>query len=119
MAGDRIRADLGFVDALDDLDLAQWQPRPKRAAPEPHERQQTRQAAEALGFRSREVAPAVEGRGADAPVRRRRTGRDRQFNLKARAETIEAYCRIADAQGWGLGETLEHAVVLLEERYSK
>ena len=51
--------------------------------------------------------------------RRRRTGRNAQFNLKAKPETIDAYCAIADAHGWGLGETLEYAVALLEERYGK
>ena len=76
--------------------------------------------AEAAGFRSREAksspvpAPAGAGQGAQ---RRRRTGRNAQFNLKARPETIEAYCAIADAQGWGLGETLERAVELLEAKY--
>jgi hypothetical protein len=119
MAGDRARADLGFGGALDDFDLTQWQPKSDRAAPAPQERQQTRQTAEALGFRSREAAPTPVGQGGATVVRRRRTGRNQQFNLKARPETIEAYCRIADAHGWGLGETLEYAVALLEERYTK
>ncbi|MEM9234900.1 MAG: stability/partitioning determinant, partial [Pseudomonadota bacterium] len=51
--------------------------------------------------------------------RRRRTGRNAQFNIKAKPETIEAFCAIADAQGWGIGETLEKAVELLEREYSK
>ena len=51
------------------------------------------------------------------PVRRRRTGRNVQFNIKARAETIAAFTAIADAQDWGFGETLEHAVELLEKAY--
>ena len=117
MAGDRTRASLGFANALDDFDPEAWHPRPSGAAPAPQERQRTRAGAEALGFRSREAA--TEGQGVEPPVRRRRTGRNRQFNLKARSETIEAYCRIADAQGWGLGETLEHAVALLEDRYGQ
>jgi hypothetical protein len=36
-----------------------------------------------------------------------------QFNIKAKAETIEAFCAIADAKGWGLGETFEIATALL------
>jgi hypothetical protein len=40
-----------------------------------------------------------------------------QLNLKARPETIEAYCALADRMGWGLGETLEKAVELLEKHY--
>jgi hypothetical protein len=34
-------------------------------------------------------------------------------------ETIAAYCALADRMGWGLGETLEKAVALLEERYNR
>ena len=51
------------------------------------------------------------------PVRRRRTGRNVQFNMKARAETIAAFTAIANARDWGFGETLERGVVLLEEAY--
>ena len=56
---------------------------------------------------------------AGSPVRRRRTGRNAQFNLKARPETIAAFCAVADQQGWGLGETLEYAVTLLEREYRR
>lgn len=118
MGGDQGRADLGFSDALDDFDPAAWEPAAPRAAPRPDQRQEATARAEALGFRSRERGPRSGG-GEAAPVRRRRTGRNQQFNLKARPETIAAYCAIADAQGWGLGETLEHAVALLEERYGR
>ncbi|MFI0396956.1 hypothetical protein [Paracoccus jiaweipingae] len=38
-----------------------------------------------------------------------------QFNIKAKPETIEAFYKVADANGWGLGETLEHAVDLFEK----
>lgn len=126
------RADLGFADALADFDPADWSP---KAAPKPPARPEktgTRKAAAAAGFRSREPKPEPEagprsepgsepgpGRAGEAPVRRRRTGRNTQFNLKARAETIEAFCAVADQQGWGLGETLEYAVALLEREYRR
>jgi len=48
-----------------------------------------------------------------------RTGRNAQFNIKARPETIQAYCDIADENGWGLGETLEYAVDLLRKMTAK
>lgn len=112
------RADLGFADALDDFDPAEWASTP---APRPPSRPETagaRKAAAAAGFRSREPRPEPEpDRAGEATVRRRRTGRNTQFNLKARAETIEAFCAVADRQGWGLGETLEYAVALLEREY--
>lgn len=140
----RERADLGFGSELDDFDPEIWQPQPR---PAPQSEPGLRRLAEASGFRSREaIVPGPEGQGGAAPaaipaertpparpapapqaevqseaapLRRRRTGRNQQFNLKARPETIEAYCRIADAQGWGLGETLEQAVALLEERFGR
>ena len=114
------RADLGFADALDDFNPDEWKPKEtleKRPARKPEDAK----AIEAMGFRSREAKaaplPANEGRAGEAPPRRRRTGRNAQLNLKARPETIEAYCAIADRQGWGLGETLERAVALLEREF--
>ena len=120
------RADLGFADPLDDFNPAEWEPK----APKPDTRkpkpETAAKIAEASGFKSREPRPAPaepaqaaqSGAGEGAPVRRRRTGRNAQFNLKARPETIEAYCAIADRMGWGLGETLERAVELLAREYS-
>lgn len=136
------RADLGFIEALDDLDLSDFAPRSVRTATDQPSKALTAQAAEASGFRSREAKPSKEeaaaasgsvadagsvGQGAttaqkplETPQqRRRRTGRNAQFNLKARPETIDAYCALADRMGWGLGETLERAVALLEKEYGK
>lgn len=116
---ERKRAALGFVDDLDGFDPADW----AVGAPvrKPPEAQASRKAAEDLGFRSREVPqPASDsGAGEAKPVRRRRTGRNAQFNLKARPDTIESFCAVADANGWGLGETLEHAVALLQKTYGQ
>ena len=112
------RADIGFGDALEDFNPADWAPEPRqrpRIAPE-----EGRRLAEATGFRSREAAPPAPA-PAPAPQaalpRRRRTGRNAQLNLKCRPDTIEAFYAIADAQGWGLGETLEKAVLLLQREF--
>jgi hypothetical protein len=118
----RDRADLGFSEALDDLDLSEFTPR-KSPAPR-WSPEETSQAAKAAGFQSREpktksTSPEGVGEGRAVPQRRRRTGRSSQFNLKARPETIAAYCALADRMGWGLGETLEKAVALLEEHYNQ
>lgn len=111
----RERADLGF--GLDDgFDPRDWQvgtPAPARP-----EQASAAQVAEATGFRSREAGRVAAPPPAPAkPVRRRRTGRNAQFNLKARPDTIAHFCAVADAQGWGLGETLEYAVTLLQREY--
>jgi len=121
----RERADIGFDDALSGFDPSDWRPGgPPRAKPPKDE---TRAAAEATGFRSRESGPAHPSSGAGeaetppdqsaSQPRRRRTGRNAQFNLKARPDTIDRFCAVADGQGWGLGETLEYAVALLEKSY--
>lgn len=117
MANERV--DLGFADALDGLDLMDFQPKPK-AEKRPRdlpERKEAAKAAAALGFSSREAKPTNEPEQNIVGQRRRRTGRNVQFNIKARPETIEAYCAIADSMGWGLGETLEKAVELLSQTY--
>ena len=117
MEGTRQRADLGFGAEDGGFDPADWAV--GTPAPRPAQEAQTRQVAEATGFRSREAgqgarpAPAEPAR----PLRRRRTGRNAQFNLKARPETIQSFCAVADARGWGLGETLEYAVALLQREY--
>lgn len=113
----RERPDLGFADALNDLDLSEFAPKPAWATNDRPSKTMTVKTAEAAGFTSREP-----GQGGAEPLelprqRRRRTGRNAQINLKARPETIEAYCALADQMGWGLGETFEKAVELLEKQY--
>ena len=110
------RPDLGFGNELDEFDPAAWSA-PKQKNVEPRLlKAATQQLAEAAGFKSREPLP----QSASLPKveRRRRTGRNAQFNLKAKPETIEAFCRLADQKGWGLGETLEQAVLLLEREFA-
>lgn len=116
------RTNLGFGDELDTFDPASWSEASPKPRPQALEKDTTRKAAEAAGFQSREPAKVVlesiqSQQERIRPDRRRRTGRNAQFNLKARPETIEAFCKIADQQGWGLGETLERAVSLLEGEY--
>lgn len=98
------RASLGFGDALEQP-LDAWNPQ-QPIVPRPNQ-DAIRQVAAAAGFSSRE--PQL--------VRGRRTGRNMQLNLKARPDTIAAFCAVADANSWGLGETLEKAVALLEREY--
>ena len=110
------RVDLGFSDALDDFNPAEWAPKSTTcSATDRAARSIDLKLAEAAGFKSRETQQQKSQHRSVA--RRRRTGRNAQFNLKARPDTIEAFCAIADKQGWGLGETLEHAVVLLKIKY--
>lgn len=109
------RASLGFGDELDEFDPAEWTPKPEATANDRPKPEDTQKAAAAAGFKSREPTKSKPAK----QQRRRRTGRNVQFNIKARQETIAAFCDIADGQGWGLGETLEYAVGLLEKKYEK
>lgn len=99
------RADLGFGGALGNLE--DFAPKSKNTL-----KTDTEQAAAAAGFKSRE-AKVPDG----LRRRRRRTGRNAQFNLKVKPETIKEFSRIADENGWGLGETLERAVTLLQREH--
>jgi hypothetical protein len=111
------RTDLGFGGELEEFDPAAWSPpKPKLKTDKPS-KAITQQMAEAVGFKSREPqAPPMAEPKID---RRRRTGRNAQFNLKAKPETIEAFCLIADQKGWGLGEAFEQAVLLLQREISR
>ena len=121
------RADLGFADPLDDFNPAEWEPKPTKPQIRKPKPETAAKIAEASGFKSREAKVVMSenqlgssaGAGQGVQQRRRRTGRNAQFNLKARPETIEAYCAIADRMGWGLGETLEKAVELLDREYGR
>lgn len=128
------RPDLGFADELDTFDPSDWKPKPRKKDPASDAGRKTAEAAaEKTGFRRRDPAPARPRTEKTAdrppepqpptaparPVRRRRTGRNAQFNIKAKPETIDAFCAIADARGWGLGETLEKAVALMEETWGQ
>jgi hypothetical protein len=116
MAGTE-RASLGFGDELDDIDPSAWaKPKPRQDKPAP---EVTRQAAEATGFRSRKPVRAEQPPVMLRQQRRRRTGRTAQLNLKLKPETIETFTRVADANGWGLGEAFERAVSLLEQGGNK
>ena len=119
MAELKQRADLGFVVDDAGFDPADWDV--GTPARKPPQKLDARKVAEATGFRSREAGSGAGGGTPAAPppkqVRRRRTGRNAQFNLKARPETIQSFCAVADAKDWGLGETLEHAVALLQREY--
>jgi len=97
-----------------DLDLSDFKPKAP-ARPE-----QVRGVAEQAGFRSREAASApVESEEPRREQRRYRTGRNIQLNLKVRREAVEAFYRLADEQGWVLGEAFERAVGALERELRK
>lgn len=97
-----------------EIDISGFKPR--TAAKPAAQPEQVKAISETASFVSREPIRAPQKTA--APVarepRRHRTGRNVQFNIKARAETIERFYAIADRTRWVLGETFERAVAALE-----
>lgn len=93
-------------------DLSDFTP---KAQPKPVEPKQIERMATELGFPSRQ--PVVT---AATPKRRRyMTGRNQQLNIKATAETVARFYRLADQQGVPLGELLDQALQALETATQK
>lgn len=105
-----------FGDEAAPLDLSGFAPKA------PHDIQAPpadaiRAVSEAARFPSREAKPVqlpAPATPAKREQRRHRTGRNVQFNIRARQETIDTFLAIADREGWVLGEVLEHAMAALE-----
>jgi len=102
------RADI-FDENTDDLDLDGFEPKKHDKSTKPiNTREQVRAVTEANKFTSRSATPSKPRR------RIYRTGRNVQLNIKANRTTVETFYRIADQQGWVLGETLERALEVLD-----
>jgi hypothetical protein len=98
------------VNPFDDLSSPAFTTKPK---PEkPVEKEIIERIAEENNFPSRQgPKPPRE------PRRKRRvytTGRNRQFNIKATAATVDRFYRMADERSLPLCELLEHALDALE-----
>lgn len=102
-----------FGEGEEGLDLSGFAPKAARDIQAPPA-DAIRAVSEAARFPSREAKPTPVPPPARREQRRHRTGRNVQFNIRARQETIDAFLAIADRKGWVLGEVLEHAVAALE-----
>jgi hypothetical protein len=99
-------------DAEPELDVAGFAP--KEAVTPTVRPEQVRAVSEAANFQSREPMREIQAGPPKREPRRYRTGRNIQLNIKARADVIEAFYKLADQKGWVLGETFERAVAALE-----
>jgi hypothetical protein len=93
-------------------DFGTTDPTEKKA--KPAQKAAVEQVAAANGFPSRQPAKP-EAKPAPRQQRRYTTGRNQQINIKATAETIERFYRIADEHRAPLGEVLERALDALEK----
>ena len=93
----------------EDLDVSEFTPAPARKGVG---REDVKAVAGPASFRSREpeVAPAPVRR----EMRRYRTGRNVQLNLKVRQEDADVFYALADEHGWVLGEAFQKAVEALQ-----
>lgn len=97
-------------------DLGDFAPKTQAKPVEP---QQIERIASEMGFPSRQASTASVV-AKPAPRRRRyTTGRNQQLNVKATAETVERFYRLADQQGVPLGELLDQALQALEQATQK
>lgn len=101
----------------DELDVSGFEPQTDKARQAANP-EQVRAVSTKADFRSREPAPAVEliASPVRQEVRRYRTGRNVQLNLKVKQETVDLFYALADRNGWVLGEALEHAVQALNQK---
>lgn len=112
-----------IFEAEDEPDVSTFKPAARSRRPDPAVIEAVRETAEQKGFASREATRAKPAAATPAPVatalpqearlRRRRTGRDKQINIKTSDQAVEQLYALADANGWGLGETFEHALEAL------
>ena len=99
-------ADPGRADPFaGDLDLSDFKPAPARARAAG--KAAIREVSEANDFPSR--APESP-RAVKPEPRRRRTGRNVQFNIKASADTIARFTALADARDVPFGQLLQQLV---------
>jgi hypothetical protein len=106
--------DAGRASPFADIDeLPAFQPKtPKK----PVIREHIDKIAEANNFPSRQPTPATSTDPVPRrAVRRYKTGRDRQINIKATSEVIERLYQLADARDVPLGELLDLALTALEK----
>ena len=100
------RIGIGLEEEAQPLDVSDFTPhRPTGAVP----MDTVRDVAETEGFRNR------------GGIRRhwsRRTGRTAQLNVKLRPETRDEIYAIADANRWGVGETIERLLEVFHDRQS-
>ncbi|MGA7237193.1 MAG: hypothetical protein WBY44_16020 [Bryobacteraceae bacterium] len=96
------------------LDVSAFAPKTKTGSPAPPP-EEVRAVSQSANFRSREATDAKPESKSKRSPRQHRTGRNVQFNIKAKLETVDDFYRITDAHpGWVLGYTLERAVAALK-----
>lgn len=91
------------------LDISGFEPRKEPASrPLP---EQLDELTKGSKFRSREIAEPEQGR---VQQRRRRTGRNVQFNIRATQQVVDEFKALSEEKDWPDGLTLEKALHALK-----
>jgi len=114
----KTRASIFSNDESAGLDVGSFAPKTAIDAKAPAA-EQVRAVAQAANFSSREPAAAKSSAKSKREIRRYRTGRNVQFNIKAMQDTVDAFYALTDAQGWVLGFTLQRAVEALQRELKR
>jgi hypothetical protein len=97
-----------FEDTNDDFDVSAFVPKQPLTSGHPAP-DAIRTVAEQANFPSREPIRITK-----VSQRRRRTGRNVQFNTKITGACRDSFYEISDRNGWVLGETMERAIAALQ-----
>ena len=99
----------------DPFDLSDFKPAAPKRPVVAARKEAIRQVSEENNFPSRGPEPTKKATPKPAaPQRRRRTGRNVQFNIKATRETVARFTALADKHGLVFGELLDQALDAFE-----
>ena len=112
------RASIFGTEETADFDIGGFTPKKPEAKKKTVPLETVRAVSEAANFPSREAIPIIKEQSTASlrETRRHRTGRNVQLNIKVKSETLDIFYKLADSQGWVLGETLEKALAALSEK---
>ncbi len=112
------RASIFGEDEPQGLDVGSFAPKTAIDSKAPAA-EQVRAVTQAANFQSREAGTTKSAGSPKRAVRRYRTGRNVQFNIKALQDTVDSFYAVTESQGWVLGFTLQRAVEALQRELKR
>ena len=116
MNGEKQRADLGFEDEFENLDLNDWAPAQSANDRAEVDSEAVRTAAEKEGFTSREPKPAKSPKAKPAKPTKPKKAPTDQLNIRTKVSAIDEFKALCEAQEpkWPLGYAFERALEALK-----
>jgi hypothetical protein len=113
---------VGLFEDEKDFDVVGFAPKKQAHSQSGPPADVIRAISEASNFRSREPAAPTTADPTGIVKRKprlHRTGRNLQFNVKLRADSVESFYDIANRQEWTMGETVERALAALKRELGR